>query len=480
MSMFSRATRGAMYIGTSTLISVLIGFFGGILLARLLAPNDFGTFALASTLSLFVNVGAKFQLDQKFLRDQDDRIEYLNTYFALSFVLACISLIAMSIGGVIAAILNRVDLAICLFAFGALGLIDPLTSSIRLSIEKKVAFRAISLIQMLVALTQFGVTLAAAWLGWGLWSLLAGTGVSAVVNLILFLRIAPQQPTWQVNILLARAFLEYGVRYGCVYTTSVIILTQFDNFIIGLLGGTYALGFYDRAYRTSLWPTLLVSSALGRISLPTYSQLQDDPARLSRAFSIVLWIVLTCGTPIALMVLVTAPDLVPILYGDKWLPSVPILQVLAAFAVCRPLWDNMVSILVATKRPGQMARVAFIQAIVLIVLAVPLTHLLGSVGTAMSVGVAFLISAAFLFYFGGKYLSVALLKNIGLPLFNNLATVMLYYLLAALLPLGGMQLGVRLGMEAMLFLGIYIVLTALTSRQIVVERVRHVSQLVRG
>ncbi|MBC8249760.1 MAG: oligosaccharide flippase family protein [Anaerolineales bacterium] len=480
MSLASRAASSAVFLGASTVINIGIGFVSSIVLARLLQPNDFGTFALVVTLFAFADIRVKLQLDQKFLRDQDDSAEYLDAYFTLNFALACVSLIVVSGGAVIAVILNRTDLAICLFAFSALGLIDPLTSTIRVSIEKKVAFRAISLIQLLAAVTLFVVTLITAWLGLGLWSLLLGTGASTLVSAGLFWRIAPRRPKWRVDMPLARAFLGYGLRYGLVYAVSAIILTQFDNFIIGLMMGTYALGFYDRAYRTSLWPTLLVSAALGRISLPAYAQLQNEPDRLSRAFSIVLWLVLTCATPIALLVLVTAPELVPILYGEKWLPSVPILQVLAAFAVCRPLWDNMVSILIATKRPGQMARLAFIQAVVLIVLAVPLTQLLGSVGTAMSVGVAFLISAVFLFYFGGKYLSVALLKNIGLPLFNNLATVMIYYVLVAMLPLGSLALWVRLGMEAILFLGVYVVLTGLTSRQTVAERARYILQLARG
>jgi len=480
MSLASRAASSAVFLGASTVINIGIGFVSSIVLTRLLQPNDFGTFALAVTLFAFADIRVKLQLDQKFLRDQDDSAEYLNAYFTLNFALACVSLIVVSGAAVIAVILDRTDLGVCLFALSALNLIDPLTSTIRLSIEKKVAFRAISLIQLLAAVTLFVVTLITAWLGLGLWSLLLGTGASTLVSAGLFWRIAPRRPRWRVDMPLARAFLGYGLRYGLVYAVSAIILTQFDNFIIGLMMGTYALGFYDRAYRTSLWPTLLVSAALGRISLPAYSQLQNEPDRLSRAFSIVLWLVLTCATPIALLVLVTAPELVLFLYGEKWLPSVPILQVLAAFAVCRPLWDNLVSILVATKRPGQMARLAFIQAVVLIILAVPLTHLLGSVGTAMSVGVAFLISAVFLFYFGGKYLSVALLKNIGLPLFNNLSALIVYFILAALLLPSGLAPWFRLGVESVLYLGIYGIITLATSRQIVEERVRYISRLAHG
>ena len=81
MSLASRSTRGALFLGVSTFANILVGFLGGIILARLLEPNDFGTFALAITLYAFVDVRVKLQLEQKFLRDQDERVEYFNTIF---------------------------------------------------------------------------------------------------------------------------------------------------------------------------------------------------------------------------------------------------------------------------------------------------------------------------------------------------------------------------------------------------------------
>lgn len=479
MSLASRSTRGALFLGISTFANIVIGFFGGILLARLLEPNDFGTFALATTLFAFADVRVKLQLEQKFLRDQDDRAAHLNTFFTVSLGLSLISFFGLLIVAAIIVGLNRTDLAICILTLAALGLIDPLTSVIRLSIEKQVAFRAVSVIQTLAAVVQFGTTLLCALIGLGLWSLLIGTVVGGLINLGMFLRVAPRRPQLQLDRVLAREFIAYGIKYGSVYAVSAITLTQFDNFIIGLLSGTFVLGFYDRAYRTALWPTLLVSSALGRISLPMYSQLQDDAARAGKAFSMVLWTILTCTTPIALILLVTAPDLVSILYGDKWLPSVPILQVLALFSILRPLWDDLISILVATKRPGQMARLVFIQACVLILFAIPLTWFYGGVGAATSVGIAFVISAVFLFYFGKTQLKVDLVRVAGIPLLNNFIALVLYLLIRLNLSLETVSSLWRLGIEAALLLGLYALTSLLLSGRTLANRLVYVYQLVR-
>jgi O-antigen/teichoic acid export membrane protein len=480
MSLAERSTRAALFLGASTFATVFVGFLGGIVLARLLDPDYFGTFALAMTLYALLDVRSKMLLEQKYLRDQDSRPEYLDVFFALNMGLAAVSFCLLLVTSVGAVILNRPDLAICLGVIGIASLLDAVSSTIRWSIEKQVAFKAVSLIQALANVSQFLSSLIAALLGFGLWSLLLGVGVGAFVNLSLFLRIAPQRPKLGWNHSLAREFLAYGTKYGLALSISSVVLTQFDNFIVGLLGGTVVLGFYDRARRTAMWPTLFVSPILGRISLPTYSKLQDDPARLGKAFSMVLWTVLTVTTPTALLFLATAPELVAVMYGDKWLPSALILQILAAFAIFRPLWDNLISALVATERSHQMARIAFIQAITLIVLIVPLTWFFGGAGAAVSVGLAFMMSAGFLLYFGRTYLKISLMDSVGWPMLNNALTLAGYVALRLILPIGELPLLLRLLSETGLMLGLYALVSLIVSGRIVRQRLQYIYQLARG
>jgi PST family polysaccharide transporter/lipopolysaccharide exporter len=194
----------------------------------------------------------------------------------------------------------------------------------------------------------------------------------------------------------------------------------------------------------------------------------------------VLWVLLTFTTPIALFVAIAAPDLVPLLYGEKWLPSVPILQMLAAFAVLRPLWDDLISVLVATKRLGKMARLVFAQAMALVVFATPLTWFFGAVGTAFGVGVAFLISGGFLIYFGYRHFSVRISENVALPLFNNLFALAIYLVFRIFFSFDSFAPVTRILIAGMLFGVLYFGISILTSRQMIFRRARYVVQLVRG
>lgn len=480
MSLATRATRGAVWLSIATVINIVIGFAGGILLARLLNPNDFGTFGLAVTICSFADVRTRLQFDQKFLQDQAETAERFSAFLTLSSFTSLVSLVLILFVAFGATKLNRPDLAICLAVIGFLNVLESVSSCIRVTLEKRVAFQQVALIQNVASLCQIGVNLIAALVGFGLWSLLFGTATSILINLIAWVRITPHRLVWHLDRAIGREFITYGIKYGLVYSASSVILTQLDNLTIGLLGGTLMLGFYDRAYRTSLWPTLLISASLGRVSLPTYAILQDDFQRLSKAFSFSLWTVLTFATPISLVFLATAPELVPALYGDKWLPSVPILQVLAAFAIFRPLWDDLISILVATKRQGQMAHLVFIQASVLGVLVVPLTWVWGGIGTAISVGLAFMISASYLLYFGKTHLKIDLRDVAFMPLANNLIALGIYSILQAYLTLTAFSPLYRLGIEIFLLLGLYLLVSLLTSGRTILNRMSYIYSLARG
>jgi O-antigen/teichoic acid export membrane protein len=299
---------------------------------------------------------------------------------------------------------------------------------------------------------------------------LIGYAVNTLLNLWWFARLAPNRLRLQLDRQLAVDFIRYGLRYGVVFATSLTILTQFDNFIVGLLRGTAELGYYDRAYRTSLWPTLLFSASLGRVTLPTYSLMRDDPQQLGKTYALVLWSVLTFTTPLAIMFLLTAQDLVPVLYGPRWLPAVPLLQALAAFSVFRTMLDDVRSILVATDRSQLFARVMFWQALLMVVLVVPLTYVYGSVGTAVAVGVAFFLSTIFVHYFGYTQLHMNLIETSLLPVLNNLLALGAYLIIWPRLPTSALAAWERLGLEIFLIAGLYVAISLLTSRRLIVSR----------
>ena len=104
---------------------------------------------------------------------------------------------------------------------------------------------------------------------------------------------------WQFSRGLARGYLHYGILTG-VATFLSNMVTQTDNFVVGTRNGVTELGYYDRGYRTAQWPNLLLNTLVLRSALFTYAQLRDDAARLRKSVSMVIWLIVSMGAPIAL------------------------------------------------------------------------------------------------------------------------------------------------------------------------------------
>ncbi len=115
------------------------------------------------------------------------------------------------------------------------------------------------------------------------------------------------------------------------------LLTQMDALLIGTFVSTEALGFYDRAYRTAQWPSLLLTSFTGRVAFFGYARLQNEARRLRQLFDTTLWVVTYLAVPIALMLFISAPDLVTLVYGETWAPAASLLRILAVYSLARPL-----------------------------------------------------------------------------------------------------------------------------------------------
>jgi O-antigen/teichoic acid export membrane protein len=278
---------------------------------------------------------------------------------------------------------------------------------------------------------------------------------------------------------LARWLLGFGakVALGAVATT---ILLQFDNFLVGTLAGAAALGYYAQAYKVAQWPTGLVTHIIARATLPAYARLQDDPRRLSKAFEISLWAILTLATPLALAIFAAAPDFLRLLFGDKWLPSAPLLRLLLAYSILRPVLDDTGGLFSAIGQPGRMTVVLVVQAVTLAALAPPLTFAYQAPGTAVAVGAAFVVGAALAYYFVSRTLTISLARLFLPPAAAAAGSLALGYVLAGVVDLAGWPLLVRVLAQGGLAAGAFLGLLALIERKAALERIRFLRRQLSG
>jgi O-antigen/teichoic acid export membrane protein len=276
---------------------------------------------------------------------------------------------------------------------------------------------------------------------------------------------------------LARHFLSYGITVGLGLFAGML-LTQLDNFFIGTFVNLTVLGFYDRAYRIAQWPSNLLIGAITRSVFYTYSRLQDDAMRLQKTATMVLWLITTLALPLVLAIFITAPDLITLLYGERWLPSVLFLRILIVYAVVRPLWDNAGTFFIATGKPKYPLKFVSIQVLLLACAGLPLTLIWGAIGTCIAVGLAFALGIVLIYRIVVHQITINLLQEFGIPALVCILTLLGYLALMTLTSVNELPLLSRVLFKSVYAIVTFFIVTLIFQPRATFERVAYIWRLL--
>jgi O-antigen/teichoic acid export membrane protein len=179
--------------------------------------------------------------------------------------------------------------------------------------------------------------------------------------------------------------------------------------------------------------TFMFSTALfGNVLQPSYARLQDEPKRLERAYLKSTSLVMLTMVPVSLGLLVLANMIVPVLFGDKWLPMVPVWQIFSLYALTRPISANSSPLFLATGRPRQNLYATILLVVIMIPLVLLVIEPYGIVGVAFVVSFTYFIGMLFNVFQVNQMLPGTALKTIKmvLPFFLAGGIMVLVILLA--------------------------------------------------
>ncbi len=427
MSLARRAVRGTLLILVSSYANMGAGLIYGVIMARLLDPIHFGIVALGAFLFSLVDVRGKLGLDYAFIHRQSNDEALPSTHWLLqtgtALLTGVLALLALPVLLASSQVLRQwgyqlqPEVIITVLALVMVAVIDAAGATARTMLEKDLDFARSTVVISTALVASYIMAVILALRGFTYWALLGQLAANAAIGTLgawwILRRAAPDRQfplRWEPT--LARWMLKYAatVAVGAVAT---VILLQYDNFLVGILSGAAALGYYALAYRITQWPTGLVTHVIARASLPTYARVQNDPARLGRAFEMSLWMILMLSLPLGLALFIAAPEFVRLLFGEKWLPAAPLIRLLIIYAALRPLLDDTGALFVSIGQPGRITAVLVMQAVVLVLAATPLTVAFGVAGTTLGVGIAFIVGIYLTYRFVARTLPIRLLPLFG-------------------------------------------------------------------
>lgn len=479
-----RAVRGGLWLAAASYWAIGFGFVANILLTRLLTPDVYGEYALATFFATLFQLRTKVGLSYAFAQERAITGAAVGAVWTLDVLLGVGGLVfGMAAAPILLGLGYSWAVVAMMLTLLLLSLGEGFLAVFVTTLEKELLFKPGSVISSIILPLSYLPAFWLAWTGQGTLSLISQYVTFSLLSFVFFGVFIWRQMRWLRDLhwhydkQLAQRFLHYGALTGVAAFLSSMV-TQSDSFVVGTRSGVTALGYYDRGYRTAQWPNLLLNTLLSRSALFTYAQIKDDAARLRKSVSMVVWLILSMGAPIALALAIAAPDLILLAYGERWLPAVPILRLLVVAAMLRPLWDNAFALFIGTGRPRQAIWIGAMQLAVILGLGWLLGGWFGPLGVGVSVIIAYLTALGVAHWLTAGLLQLDLVNLLAKPLLAVLLVLGGYLALTRLLPINDWPLAVRVLSKATYAAGGYYLVSFLLQPQATLERLNYVRRLL--
>jgi O-antigen/teichoic acid export membrane protein len=326
------AARALGWTFTSTALSKLGTVGIGIVLARMLGPHEFGTYAVAWVALLAMLSLNDLQVSLAIVRWPGDPAEIAPTVTTIAVAgsvamyVVCFfaaPVYASAMGAPAATNVVRV-LAISVVLDGLVctpvGLLDRSFRQDRRMIADQVN-------GWLGALVSIGL----AWAGLGAMSLAIGRISGAVAAAVLYIRFSPEPLRFGFDRSNARALLRYGMPLAGS-TVVVFAVTNVDQLVVGRVLGPTSLGFYVLALNLATWPVTMFSMPVRNVAPAAFARLQHDQQAMRTAFLSAAALLCAVALPICLVIGGSATPLIMFAYGSRWLPASRVLLWLSLLA----------------------------------------------------------------------------------------------------------------------------------------------------
>jgi PST family polysaccharide transporter len=390
MSLRASATEGVKWSSASHFGRRALSLLTNIVLARLLAPSDFGLVGMAAVVIGFVEVFRDMGTASAIIQRRDVSDGLLSSIFWINALFGCVAMAVLLLISPLFGLFYRNASVVPILQL--LSLSFPLSGLAILQqalMERRLAFHTLAKIEILSAAMASAVGISSALSGLGVWSLVYQTLTSTLLTTALLWLCARWRPRFVFSWKETRSVMSFSLNL-----TAFNVLNFFarnaDNFLIGRYLGAEALGYYDLAYRVMVYPLQGISAVIGRVMFPLYAQLQEDLQSFRNAYLSVAWAIAFVSFPMMLGLAAVARGFVLTLFGNKWEPVIGLLLILAPLGAIQSVASTVGSIYQARGRADWLLRWE-IGASTLIIVSFVIGLNWGVLGVAAAYAIAFLI-----------------------------------------------------------------------------------------
>ena len=317
-----------IWTSLSKFSSIGIRFISGIILARLLKPEDYGCIGMLSIFMVvagsFVDCGFASALIQKKRPTQED----YSTIFFFNLVMSILMYAILFLCAPAISRFYKISLLSPVLRVQGLVLIINAISIIQTNqLKKNFCFKKLTIVSLVTSVTSLALCIAMAYKGFGVWALVAMNLTGSIIPAVIYWMTNKWVPLLVFSMDSFRELFKFGIFMFLTHFVNQLG-SKISSLMIGKIYSPTILGYYSKATSTENLASHSISSVLTQITYPLYAEVQDDKNLLGNMIKRLTQTIAYMTFPLLSLLIIIAKPVFLLLYSDRWLPSVPYFQVL--------------------------------------------------------------------------------------------------------------------------------------------------------
>ena len=318
-SLKARSARGSLILGVGTFFERGIGFVRNMILARILAPDDFGLMAIVMSVLIVLTSLTDVGIQQSIIRHPEaNKREYLNVAWWIQVLRTILLfLAAFFIAPIICRFYDKPELLLLLRVSCLVIIFSGLTSPRLYLLDKEFRFVKALCLSQGSALLGTLVAIVLVFYMPNVWILVIAQLVQYGTQCLLSNIVCPFIPKLELDLPYFRDIISFSRRMAGLSFLTVISM-QTDIFVIGKLLSSKEVGMYALALSLARQPMFFFARTIGRVLLPAFAEKQNDKKALCSALLKILKSILLLGVPLSVLAAIGARMILSIIYGEQF------------------------------------------------------------------------------------------------------------------------------------------------------------------
>lgn len=352
MSLRKQAFSGVRWTTFSSVVGTVLQVSQLAILARFLAPEEFGLMALAMVVIGFSQSFVDMGISNAIIHEQHITQGQLSTLYWLNVLAGTVVFVVITILSPFSSrFYNEKDLASILVLIGLTFVIQPFGQQFRVLMQKELRLDAIAIIEVTSKFAGFGLSIWLAFRGFGVYALVYATLVTAFISTLCLIALCwrDHRPKLYFKFDEVKNFIGFGA-YQMGDKSINYLSAHIDKILIGKILGMEALGFYNLAWQLIIFPLQRINPIVNLVAFPIYSQLQHDRTELARYYTFSLQALSLVTVPLLIFMAFFSSEIIFIFYGDGWEQAAVLLSILSVVGIIKALGNPGGSVVLALGR----------------------------------------------------------------------------------------------------------------------------------